>query len=72
MSIFLLCLKTFPAGLTDMNTGPVIGIMGNRIPNESRLFYGMERDYVNHDYVEAVERCGGSPSSFPSVTPLRR
>lgn len=44
---------------------PVIGILGNRIPNEHRLFAGSERDYVNHDYVSAVEKAGGIPLILP-------
>lgn len=48
-----------------MRTHPVIGILGNRIPNDQQLFHGMERDYVNHDYVHAVETCGGYPLIIP-------
>ncbi len=48
-----------------MSKRPIIGVLGNRIPNEGRLFHGMERDYVNHDYVEAIEHCGGDPCIIP-------
>ncbi len=44
---------------------PLIGVMGNRIPNRDPLFQGMERDYVNHDYIHAIEECGGIPVILP-------
>ncbi len=44
---------------------PVIGILGNRLAVTDKPFWGMERDYVNHDYVQSVEDCGGFPIILP-------
>ncbi len=48
-----------------MKAKPLIGVLGNRIPNPVSLFHGMERDYVNHDYIHAIEACGGIPVIIP-------
>ncbi len=38
-----------------------IGIVGNIFTMESGLILGLERAYVNDDYIRAVERVGGAP-----------
>lgn len=46
---------------------PVIGISTNFLTVEKGKFLGMERIYVNKDYVEAVTRAGGLPLLLPPV-----
>lgn len=46
---------------------PVIGIFSSMLVMESGLFPGMERSFVNHDYVAAVEAAGGVPLLLPVV-----
>lgn len=44
---------------------PKIGILGNILTMEGGMFPGIERAYVNNDYVEAVEIAGGVPVILP-------
>jgi putative glutamine amidotransferase len=46
---------------------PVIGIVGNLLIEQGGFSPGMERSYVNNDYVAAVERAGGIPLVIPVV-----
>lgn len=46
---------------------PVIGISTNYLTVESGKFLGMERVYVNKDYVDAVIKSGGIPLLLPPV-----
>lgn len=46
-------------------TKPVIGILGSLFIMEGGMFPGLERAYVNNDYVEAVEKAGGVPLIIP-------
>lgn len=46
---------------------PVIGIVGNLLIEQGGFSPGMERSYVNNDYVGAVERAGGIPYILPVV-----
>lgn len=46
---------------------PVIGISTGFRTVETGKFLGMERIYVNKDYVEAVEKAGGVPLLLPPV-----
>jgi len=46
---------------------PVIGIVGNLLVEQGGFSPGMERSYVNNDYVAAVERAGGIPLIIPVV-----
>lgn len=50
---------------------PVIGISTNFLTVEKGKFLGMERIYVNKDYVEAVTRAGGLPLLLPPVEDRR-
>ena len=52
----------------NIMTKPVIGILGNLLIMEGGLFPGIERAYVNNDYVEAVEKAGGVPVIMPVVS----
>lgn len=47
---------------------PVIGISTNFLTVDSGKFLGMERIYVNKDYVQAVEKSGGLPLLLPPVS----
>ena len=47
---------------------PIIGISTNFLTVDKGKFLGMERIYVNKDYVEAVAQAGGIPLLLPSVT----
>lgn len=47
---------------------PLIGISTNFLTVEQGKFLGMERIFVNKDYVEAVEKAGGIPLLIPPVT----
>lgn len=40
---------------------PVIGISTNFLTVEKGKFIGMERIFVNKDYVDAIVQAGGSP-----------
>lgn len=44
---------------------PVIGILGNLLIIEGGMFPGIEKAYVNNDYVEAVTLGGGIPVLIP-------
>lgn len=44
---------------------PLIGITGGILIMEQGMFPGMERSYVNRDYVLCVERLGGVPVILP-------
>ncbi|MFA5473001.1 MAG: gamma-glutamyl-gamma-aminobutyrate hydrolase family protein [Aminobacteriaceae bacterium] len=46
---------------------PVIGIVGNLLIEKGGFSPGMERSYVNNDYVSAVESAGGLPVILPPV-----
>lgn len=46
---------------------PVIGILSSILVMETGTFPGMERSFVNHDYVAAVEAAGGIPVLLPVV-----
>jgi putative glutamine amidotransferase len=54
-------------GTRDSTTAPLIGILANVLIVESNPFPGLERSYVNHDYVTAVEAAGGIPIMIPVV-----
>ena len=47
---------------------PIIGISTNFLTVDSGKFLGMERIFVNKDYVEAVEKAGGVPLLLPPVS----
>lgn len=47
---------------------PIIGILGNLITMENGMFPGMERSYVNNDYINAVMKGGGIPFIIPVNT----
>jgi putative glutamine amidotransferase len=47
---------------------PRIGIAGNLFTMESGPIPGIERAYVNDDYIQAVERAGGMPILLPVVS----
>lgn len=47
---------------------PIIGILGNLIIMENGMFPGLERSYVNNDYINAVLKGGGSPVIIPVNT----
>jgi putative glutamine amidotransferase len=47
---------------------PRIGIVGNILTAESNPILGIERAYVNDDYVQAAERAGGAPILLPVVS----
>ena len=44
---------------------PLIGVVGNLLVAEGGFSPGLERNYVNNDYVSAVERAGGIPVVLP-------
>lgn len=46
---------------------PIIGISGNILISEGGSFPGMERAYVNADYVNSVAAVGGVPVILPVV-----
>lgn len=47
---------------------PLIGILANKLIMEGGMFPGIERAYVNNDYVEAVLEAGGVPVLIPINT----
>lgn len=47
---------------------PIIGVLGNLIIMENGMFPGMERSYVNNDYINAVMKGGGVPLLVPVNT----
>ncbi len=46
---------------------PVIGIVGNLLIEQGGFSPGLERSYVNNDYVAALERSGAIPVILPVV-----
>lgn len=46
---------------------PVIGIAANLLIMDQGPFPGLERTYVNNDYVEAIELAGGIPLLLPVI-----
>jgi len=54
-------------GTNENTRRPLIGILANLLVVESNPFPGLERSYVNHDYVAAVEAAGGIPVMLPVV-----
>lgn len=44
-----------------------VGIIGNILTMESGLMPGLERAYVNDDYIRAVEKAGGIPIVLPVI-----
>jgi len=44
---------------------PFIGILGNLLMTEGGKYSGVERAYVNNDYIKAVEMAGGVPFIMP-------
>ncbi|MEA4878233.1 gamma-glutamyl-gamma-aminobutyrate hydrolase family protein [Aminobacterium sp. MB27-C1] len=49
---------------------PVIGIIGNILFDKNDSMYGLERSYVNTDYIRAIEKAGGIPLILPVVDNL--
>jgi len=50
------------------SSSPLIGVVSNMLVVESNPFPGLERSYVNHDYISAVEAAGAVPVMLPIVT----
>ena len=46
---------------------PLIGILTSILVMDSGTFPGMERSFVNHDYILAIEAAGGIPILLPVV-----
>lgn len=46
---------------------PVIGIAGNILIMEGGMFPGIQKDYVNRDYVKSICQAGGVPIIMPST-----
>lgn len=46
---------------------PIIGVSGSVIIEEKGLLLGIERAYVNNDYLSSVEKAGGIPIILPVV-----
>jgi putative glutamine amidotransferase len=46
---------------------PLVGIVSNLLITDSGPFPGMERSYVNHDYVSSLERSGAVPLMLPVI-----
>ena len=46
---------------------PIIGIVSNVLIMEGGMFPGITRDYVNHDYVQAITMAGGIPVLLPVI-----
>jgi len=46
---------------------PIIGILTSILVMDSGTFPGMERSFVNHDYISAIESAGGIPVLLPVV-----
>ncbi|MBU3101607.1 gamma-glutamyl-gamma-aminobutyrate hydrolase family protein [Clostridium sp. DSM 17811] len=44
---------------------PIIGILGNLLIMENGMFPGIEKSYVNNDYIESVLLAGGVPLIIP-------
>ncbi len=52
---------------STLRDAPIIGILSNILVMDSGTFPGMERSYVNHDYVAAIDAAGGIPVLLPVV-----
>lgn len=46
---------------------PTIGLVGTILIDNNKKMPGIERVYVNNDYVEAIEKAGGIPIILPIV-----
>lgn len=46
---------------------PVIGIAGNIMIMDGGMFPGIQKDYVNRDYVKSIRQAGGAPIIVPAV-----
>lgn len=46
---------------------PIIGISGNFLIDDSGIFPGYERAYLNNDYITAIVQAGGIPYIIPIV-----
>lgn len=46
---------------------PIIGISTSFLTMENGMMPGLERVYVNYDYIEAVEKAGGIPLMLPPI-----
>ena len=46
---------------------PIVGVLGSILLMESGPFPGLERTYVNHDYITAIESAGGIPLLLPVI-----
>jgi putative glutamine amidotransferase len=46
---------------------PLIGIAANRLINTGGMFPGMERAYVNNNYVTSILKAGGVPVMLPVI-----
>lgn len=44
-----------------------VGILANMLIMEGGMFPGIERSYVNNDYVEAIVKAGGTPVLLPII-----
>lgn len=53
-----------------MKKKPLIGIAGNILIMDGGKFPGMKRAYVNNDYVESIELCGGNTVIIPVKSSL--
>lgn len=49
---------------------PRIGITANLLTNTAGMFPGMQRSYVNQDYITAIEKAGGIPVLLPVMQNL--
>ncbi len=49
------------------HNAPLIGILTSILVMDSGAFPGMERSFVNHDYISAIESAGGIPVLLPVV-----
>lgn len=47
---------------------PIIGISTSFLTMENGMMPGLDRVYVNHDYIKAVEKAGGIPLMLPPIT----
>ncbi|WP_234125017.1 gamma-glutamyl-gamma-aminobutyrate hydrolase family protein [Clostridium hydrogenum] len=46
----------------------LIGIVGNLLIDQGGMFPGYERAYVNNDYIQSVEKAGGTPVMLPVIS----
>ena len=52
---------------SHLRDAPIIGILSSIMVMDSGLFPGMERTFINHDYIAAIEAAGGIPILLPVV-----